>query len=85
MARDGALASGEDAQRAVDEAEEFVSDEIDIYRRVVAGGSSSDDELHTAIANDARRCSAMTRNELAAYMIWKSKEIERLTGRKASA
>ncbi len=85
MARDGALASGEDAQRAVDEAEEFVSDEIECYRRAQAGEKVTKEQIADAVASDARREASMSERNIMRYEIWKARELARLTGRKASA
>lgn len=80
VARDGALASGEAAKRAVDAPEGFVSAELDLYRRALAGERSTDVERRSAVEADARRAAAMGARERAGYEAWKAREIARLAG-----
>ncbi len=75
VARDGALASGEAAKRAVDAPEGFVSAEVDLYRRALAGERSTDAERRSAVEADVRRAAAMGTRERVGYEAWKAREI----------
>lgn len=83
VARDGALASGEASQRAAHAPEGFVSAEVDLYRRAVAGERVSDSEVRSAIEEDARRMASMGEREQRDYIAWKEREMSKLVGKNA--